>query len=166
MASVIQAAAYYTLELAISCCAGQFYGNLSQHIHIRLTIRFPSSEFANGLAGYLKRVKDPGNRHIFTTGTVTSSCPREISIVLPASVINVEADTQGIILTFGTPQHADYWSRCSRIWSRVQPKPGGQANQLRIQYNWTHNGLAQALGLPTMPPPVAPGGPQLAFTSY
>lgn len=166
MASVVQAAAYYTLGLSISCCAGQFYGNPSQQIHIRLTIRFPSSEFSNGLAGYLQRVKDGGNRHIFTTGTVTSPRAREVSIVLPASVINVDANTQGIILTFDTPQHANYWSRCTQIWSQVQPKPGGQANQLRIQYNWTHNGLTQAVGLPTMPLPAAQGGPQLPLTSY
>ncbi|KAI7775768.1 hypothetical protein LA080_006400 [Diaporthe eres] len=147
MAQFVPKAATYTLGLSFSQRNGTFYGSPHQQTHIRLTIRLPSKDFAERLETYLRGVKDTDNRDVFSEETVTSH-KRDLSIILPSTVHQIETNDRGIILVFDTEQQARTWEPYSRIWSWKLPGSGKDKTRLGIFYVWQHPRLAKAVGYP------------------
>lgn len=142
MADVVPEAANYTLRLTCSRRTAKAWGNKESKTHIQLTIRFPSAQFADLLDRHLMRVQDDKKNLVFSTETVKLD-KSKVSITLPTSVKEIEADAKGITLTFEKKEEVTAWQKYSKIWS-----PGPDGKRLSICYDWTHRELSEAVGLP------------------
>lgn len=131
-------AANYTLAMSVSQVEGKYYDKEEQE-YMRLTIRFPSAEFATGMEKQMRENSDLSPKCLSSKG-------RQVSIVLLHSVKKFGADSNGFSVIFDPEkkEEAKRWNGYSRIWQT------GEADELRIKYNWTHKDLEKVVLPPKM----------------
>lgn len=129
---VAEEAANYTLTMSVSQVEGDFYAKKVQE-YTRLTIRFPSAEFAAGMEKQMREHSDLSPKCLSSKG-------RQVSIVLLHSVKKFRADANGVSVVFNQKEEAKRWNGYSRIWQM-----GEADNELRITYNWTHKDLEKVV---------------------
>lgn len=135
MVQVVTEAATYSLGFCISY-QSSWVQNIAQYqTRLRLTISFPSSEFAHGLKSHLSLL---ANTNMNNNVTVNNN---DVTILLSTEVTKIWTYPNGITLAFSSPGTANAWAGYSKILKR-----GKYPNNLFIPHAWTHKDLVQAVG--------------------
>lgn len=137
----VEGEATYTLGLSISQVFAKVFDDGEKRTHMRLSIRFPSKNFAERLELHLRGVSDGA---VFNRESVKihDDDKRKVHIFLPLCLRRIETNEHGITLVFKKKENADAWEKHSQIWSRRSP----QSTEFDIFYKWTHKKLAETVG--------------------